>query len=221
MSLIPASDFLTPVIVAHAINTTDLGNPNPQPPITLTITTPSLPSGVSGVAYSTPMQAIGGIKPYFWSNPYYGEGQGHLPSGLTIDPSTGVISGTPTNAGTYTVQIRVGDSSPPEGHFAYRRYTLTIAQNPMSITSIPPPDGTQSVPYTASLTSSGGTAPVHWTVVSGSLPNGLALSDTGTISGTPTTLGGFTFTVKAADSANPQHSVTATYTITIYPQGPG
>src|SRR5581483_3889272 len=63
------------------------------------------------------------------------------------------------------------------------------------------PIATQSVAYTATLLSSGGTAPITWSLTSGALPSGLTLAPaTGVISGTPTAIGPATFTVRAVDS---------------------
>ena len=71
----------------------------------LTITTTSLPAAVEGQNYSQTLQASGGTAPYKWSlNP-----GGSLPVGLTLSDS-GVISGTPTEAGSFSISVSVSDS---------------------------------------------------------------------------------------------------------------
>src|SRR5439155_999711 len=73
---------------------------------------------------------------------------------------------------------------------------------PLSIVSNSLPAGTVNVAYgPQSLTASGGTSPYSWSVTSGSLPQGLSLSQSGTISGTPTAAGTATFSVQVQDSA--------------------
>ena len=73
----------------------------------LTITTTSpLPDGTIGVPYTAQMEATGGTLPYHWSI-----SSGQLPDGLTIDPDTGEISGTPTTAGTFGFTVQVTDNS--------------------------------------------------------------------------------------------------------------
>jgi Putative Ig domain/IPT/TIG domain len=72
------------------------------------ITTTSLPAATVGVAYTATLKASGGKKPYTWSITV-----GTLPAGLTLNPSTGVISGTPTGTGTSTFTVRVTDSENP------------------------------------------------------------------------------------------------------------
>jgi hypothetical protein len=69
----------------------------------LAVTTTSLPGGQVGVSYSAPVAGNGGVKPYAWSAT-------GLPPGLTIDPASGAISGTPTTAGAFTPTIRVADA---------------------------------------------------------------------------------------------------------------
>src|SRR5260370_4707245 len=69
--------------------------------------------------------------------------------------------------------------------------------------------------YSQALASSGGNAPIKWSLASGQLPPGMALSTTGVISGAGTIFGQYSFTVKAADSSSPQQSATASFTISV------
>ena len=73
----------------------------PAEPEAPTITTTSLPGGTVGESYSATLEATGGATPYTWS-----VASGSLPGGLSLS-SAGVISGTPTTAGTSTVGFRV------------------------------------------------------------------------------------------------------------------
>ena len=83
----------------------------------------------------------------------------------------------------------------------------------ISVTALPP--GTLTAPYTASLGATGGTTPYSWAISSGALPAGLTLSSGGQISGTPTTAGTFSFTVKVSDSGSPAQTATADLSITV------
>ena len=74
----------------------------------VTITTSSLPNGTVGTAYSATLSASGGTTPYTWSI-----SAGSLPAGLTLNASTGAITGTPTTAGTFSFTAKVTDSSSP------------------------------------------------------------------------------------------------------------
>ena len=81
----------------------------------LTIITPGLPQGNVGIHYRYNLEAAGGTPPYTWSIP-----QGPLPSGLALDPLSGVIQGTPTQPGTSIFTVQVTDSSSPPMSVAYR-----------------------------------------------------------------------------------------------------
>ncbi len=74
----------------------------------LAITTASLSGGTQGIPYSATVAASGGILPYTWSI-----SGGSLPTGLTLNSTTGVISGTPTATGTFSFTVGVADSSSP------------------------------------------------------------------------------------------------------------
>ena len=88
----------------------------------------------------------------------------------------------------------------------------------MVITTAPLPDATQNTTYTGSLSVTDGTAPYTWSVSSGTLPVGLSISGA-IISGTPTTVGTSTFTIKAEDSSSPKQVVIKVLTIKVNPAG--
>jgi hypothetical protein len=93
------------------------------------ITTPSLPDGTPGVPYLTTLTAANGIPPYTWS-----VALGPLPSGLTLNASTGAIAGTPKTPGIFNLLIQATDSSTPQ-QTTNAQFTLRID----SSKSLPPP----------------------------------------------------------------------------------
>lgn len=188
-------------------------------PATLTITTQVLLGGNVGAAYSQTLAAAGGIPGYIWS---LNAGSNPLPAGLSLNP-TGVLSGTPTTAGTTTITVLVTDSV---GGAATRDLSLTISPAgvvPLSITTASfLPGGTVGSVYSATLAATGGTGTRTWSILSGSLPTGLTLNpSTGAISGTPTTAGTSTVMIQVQDSGSPQQSDQRQFSLTINPAGGG
>ncbi|HEY4739422.1 MAG TPA: Ig domain-containing protein [Candidatus Acidoferrales bacterium] len=92
-------------------------------PAPLKITTASLPSGTTALGYNAVLQATGGAAPYTWTI-----APGLLPPGLTLNPSTGVITGTPIRAGTSEFTVTVADSEQPSAT-ASMNYSIVIAGN--------------------------------------------------------------------------------------------
>ena len=161
--------------------------------VTLTVNPASLPNGTQGMAYSQSVTASGGSGPYTYS-----VSVGSLPAGLSLDPNTGAITGTPSGSGTSSFTIAALDTVGNTGSHAYTVNvgTATLTVNPSSL-----PPGTQGVVYSQTVIASGGTAPYSYSVSSGALPSGLALNAaSGVITGTPTTTGQFLFTVEAIDT---------------------
>jgi len=180
-------------------------------PLTLQLLTSSVPTASVGAAYSTTISASGGVKPYTFSVI-----TGSLPTGLTLNSSTGVISGTPTQAGIGIVALQVTDSDPVTAATASEILEIVVVQ-PLVITSASLPADRIGVAYTQTLTASGGTPPYTWTALS-SLPAGLSLSSAGVISGTPTVAGTTTFSVLVADSATvASQTANRAFSITVEP----
>jgi hypothetical protein len=161
---------------------------------------PPPPGGEVSVAYSDQLTVTGGTSPFAWS-----VSTGTLPPGLALGASTGLLSGTPTTAGSYSFTVKVTDHSSLSDSMPV---SMTIIAGPSLNFPAPPPGWTNTV-YSDTLTESGGTAPFTWTVSSGSLPAGISLSAFGTLSGTPTATGTSSFTVKVTD-ANGQAATQAT-----------
>jgi hypothetical protein len=176
------------------------------------ITTTSLPAGRVGVGYSQVLSVTGGAFPYTWSVQ-----SGTLPAGLTLNASTGAITGTPTTAGTSNIVFRVGEGL---GNSDTETVTITITA-PHEITTPPTlPKGEVGVAYTLTLAATGGTSPFSWAVQSGALPPGVSLnSTTGVISGKPTLPGQFSFAIWATDSSNPAAIVDKTFTMEVFLRG--
>jgi hypothetical protein len=93
---------------------------------------------------------------------------------------------------------------------------LTVTPKPLSITTASLNNGVVSTSYSTTLAATGGSTPYTWSLSAGTLPTGLNLGSTsGTISGTPTKTGTYSFTVKVVDAASPQQNTTKAFTLTI------
>ena len=161
---------------------------NPAP----VITTSSLPGALQANSYSQTLTMTGGTGPIAW-----GISSGSLPVGLSLNGSTGVISGTPTGTGTANFTVQVTDANSATDT---QTLSIVVSAVPPVITTITLPAATQASSYSKTITLGGGVGPYTWSVVSGSLPAGLSLnSSTGVISGTPTATGTANFTVQVTD----------------------
>src|SRR6185312_8386404 len=159
--------------------------------VTPLVSTPGAGNATVGTVFQKNVTVNGGTGPYTYTvAPGY-----VLPPGFSLNTATGVITGTGTTPGQYSVGVLVTDAA---GNTTVVTFTITI--NAVGITSPALlPTGKVGVAYSQQLTAAGGTQPYTWTA--SNLPNGLALSSAGVLSGAPTGTGLFTFTVIAVDSA--------------------
>jgi hypothetical protein len=158
------------------------------------VTGQDLPGGTLGFSYSTTLTASGGQSPYQWRLV-----DGTLPLGLVLT-SAGTISGTPAEALTAPLVIKVTDNT---GAISTGAFLLQIIDPKMpSINAAAPlPPGTVGVGYGSGLTAAGGHTPYTWQILTGTLPPGLSLdAEGGIISGTPSKAGNFPFTAQVTDT---------------------
>ncbi|HIJ86309.1 MAG TPA: S8 family serine peptidase [Desulfuromonadales bacterium] len=173
----------------------------------LAVSSNILSSGIAGSPYSQTIGATGGYGSYSWSL-----ASGTLPAGLVLN-ANGIISGTPTEAGSSSSTVKVIDAG---GNSAVSTVlSITVIPAAPVVTTAALADGYTSSAYNQTLTASNGTYPLSWSIASGSLPTGLSLTAaTGVIGGAPTAAGPFSFTAQVIDASG--RSVQKSMTITIY-----
>ena len=163
-------------------------NPLPQ------ITTTSLPEGTVLRPYDATIEWTGGTAPPTWSL-----ASGTLPSAGGLAPATGVLGGTTLVNGDYEFTARLVDAA---GAIAEHTYTVHVNAWPQ-MTSASLPIAVQFRPYAAAPASSGGTAPLAWTLTSGTFQEGFSSFNpaTGVLTGTPTEAGRKLLVYKLTDAA--------------------
>ncbi len=92
----------------------------------------------------------------------------------------------------------------------------TAPPTPATVSGFPLPGGEVALAYSGALSANGGTSPYTWSLMAGALPGGLNLGQDGSVTGTPTIPGTFTFSVQVADKNNA--SSTASGSIKVYPR---
>ena len=201
-------------------------------------TPPTLRSITAGASYSVSLAATGGLPPYTWylgppiipgsigkssfgsiGKASFGRaaaaspGLGGLPPGFSLS-SSGVISGVTSAPGAYTFQISVNDSDSYYAQYATQTFTLNVNGPPSITTATPLPSGVVGTRYSIPLRAVAGVAPYTWSLTSGTLPTGLALSTDGGLTGIPTLAGVYTFTVTVTDFFGISGSTTFTLAVT-------
>jgi large repetitive protein len=175
-------------------------------PITLVVGPATIPDGTCGLPYSVQFFTSAGITPYVFSVT-----AGTLPTGLTLNPLNGLLSGVCLDDGPYSFTVTATDAFLNTGS---NSYTTTFVADilPQSL-----PNPVERIPYTQILSAVGGVAPYTFAVTTGALPTGLSLVDN-LITGTPTTPGPYSFVISATDAV--ATVITQSYSFTVIPQPP-
>ncbi|MGE0433873.1 MAG: Ig domain-containing protein [Planctomycetota bacterium] len=170
----------------------------------------ALPDAYVGTGYSQTIVASGGATPYVWSTT-----NGSLPTGMSIDPNSGEISGNPTTPGSYSFDVVVTDDNSVQDT---RSYSIEVYAA-LQITSPSAgalPNGLINNAYgPINFSASGGKPTLTWSLTSGTLPTGITQNtSTGALSGTPTSTGTSNFTVRVTDSNGAFHE--RSYSIQVF-----
>ncbi|MBZ5625856.1 MAG: putative Ig domain-containing protein, partial [Acidobacteriia bacterium] len=165
-----------------------------------------LPAGTVGVAYVAALGASNGTPPYVFSL-----AGGSLPDGITLS-ADGFLTGTPTTAGTSRFTVKVTDST---GGTATKDFSLEIKPAPLALTGTVS-DGVVGATISVKFGATGG-APGYLFSASGSLPPGTSFKNDGTLSGTLTAAGSFTFSVTVTDTVGATATRSFTINVTVPP----
>ena|SRR5579872_1136489 len=185
----------------------------------LALTTTSLPNGFVGTAYSVGLSATGGTPPYAWM------AKGAIPPGLTLGSSTGVISGTPSTASSYTFTVTLSDGA---GASVSQSLTVTVSGpgsggGSLAIVTTAFPNPVVGAAYRQTLTATGGcitpfSPSPAFSLAAGQLPPGITVQHAPNVgyalAGVPTTAGVFTFTLAVADACGKAATANVTLTVT-------
>jgi uncharacterized repeat protein (TIGR01451 family) len=208
--VVTASNGIGSPAVSGALSiTVNPANVAPQ----LTAATPN-PDATIGAAYSYTFAASGSPSPTFTID------SGTLPTGLSLDQTTGQLSGTPTTAGvfTFTIAANNGVGSPAVSG----SITITVAATaaaPVFTAGSANPDAVVGAAYSYLFAASGVPDPT-FAIASGALPTGLTLATSGSLSGTPTVAGTYSFTVRASNSQGFADSGAQSITVNPAPAAP-
>jgi large repetitive protein len=212
-----------------AYNYTVMVTDSSVPPVTATSQPVSgtVTARVPFVWNSTPSAYLQVGQPYSQSNIATGPGYGYfyyliygsLPTGTTLENSTGLVSGIPTNAGPfeYTIALSAAGSSQSATPQTVSG-TIAAAAPPLTFVLTLPTKAQVGQPYAQANTARGGTPAYTFTVPGGALPAGTQLDPaTGLVSGTPTTVGSFSYTIAVIDSAGAPQTSSQTISGSIIP----
>jgi Putative Ig domain len=190
------SEMLVPNLIAKSIKNLDAGgSATSAKTVAMVMATGPMPTAVNGSAYSARLIVTGGTPPYTWTVT-----SGDLPAELSLSPD-GTIAGRPQSTGSTAFQVSAADAAtPPQSVTANISITVVDA---LVVGKDEPRPATLGDSYAETLKASGGVSPYTWSLVSGSLPDGLEMITNGNLLGTPKTAGSYLCRVRVQDSTQP------------------
>jgi cellulose 1,4-beta-cellobiosidase len=186
---------------------------NAYPPVTgngglVSVTSPGNQTSTVGTAVSvriTATDTAGGTLAYSATG---------LPAGLSINASTGLISGTPTATGTSSVIVTAKDSTGPSGSASFSWTVSPVGSNTVTVTNPGAQTSTVGTAASVQIQATDSASGQTLTYSATGLPAGLSINaSTGLISGTPTTAGTSSVTVTAKDTTNTSGSASFSWTV--------
>lgn len=204
------TDSSSPVMTSSQVFTMNILN-------NLGLPQTSLPDAVLNLPYQAQIQPIGGTPPYHFAL------HSTMPSGLTLDSASGIVSGTPTAVTVFNsiIIVTISDSAVPPA--TIDPFITLNVQPALSIQSASLPDSASGLYYFGNINVTGGRSPYTAQVISGNLPGGLTLGpwvgrSLLDVSGIANTDGLFAFTVQISDSYSPPNTVQQSYQVRISDQ---
>lgn len=175
---------------------------------TPSISSPSAVEAIKGQAFTFPFAVNGGTAPYTWQIV-----AGALPSGITLNPNSGLLAGMPDETGSFSFAVRVTDAGSRK---AEKAMAMMVLSPPLDLITGALPNGQQGLQFNYQLAAVGGKPPYTWAIVSGALPVGLSLNQTsGVVSGAPAAAGSFSVTVEVRDLES--HTMRKALSLTVAP----
>ncbi|HNJ43007.1 MAG TPA: putative Ig domain-containing protein, partial [Acidobacteriota bacterium] len=162
-----------------------------RPCTTLTLSPATVPQATFESSYVQPFTASGGAEPYRFLITY-----GGLPAGMTLTED-GSLSGVPVQPGEFLFTLTAIDQT---GCNTSRTYNFTVTCGNFTVTPDSLPLGAVNNTYTQTLSVTGGVGPYTFGLKSGTVPPGIELSPDGIVTGTPTVVGNYLFTIRITDS---------------------
>jgi hypothetical protein len=143
-------------------------------------------------SYAQTLTAVGGTLPLSWSVT-----QGALPSGLSLNPASGIVSGIPVGTGSAAFTVQVTDAL---GNTDIGSGSILVNPAPALQITTAQLAGKAGFPISLTLAATGGGGGYQWSLVSGSLPAGFSLNPSGVISGTTSFQAGGTVRLQVTDA---------------------
>lgn len=201
--LIAAVSSLLGLAACSGVSTANSNSSNNPPAIVVTVSPATATVASAGTKQFTAVVKNTSNTAVTWSaSPGSISTQGLYQAPTVTTDTNATVTATsvadPTKFGTASVSI-TGSSSPP----------------PLSITTTSLPAGTAGAPYSGPLSATGGKTPYSWTLASGSLPSGITVNSAGSLSGTTTQTGQFSFSVQVSDSSSPKQTATQPLVLTV------